>query len=238
MSQISDQLCCIVPAAGIGERMLAERPKQYLPFRSTTILDHTLRRLLSSDLIDKIILVLNKNDTYWPQSSFAKHSKITVVEGGDERADSVLKGLIKAEQLYGDTSWLLVHDAARPCILKADIERLIKVTFLNQQGAILATPIHDTVKEYIEDGVTKTLPRSKLWRALTPQLFRVKELKKALLTAQNKAVLVTDEANAIEINGGFVHLVEGRHDNLKVTTPADLLLADFYVEQQERIECE
>jgi len=225
-------MCCIVPAAGIGKRMQVHLPKQYLPFRSSTILDHTLERLLSCELIDNVIVVTNNDDSYWPSSGFFKDPRITQVVGGKERSDSVLKGLLAAETLYGEDVWVLVHDAARPCIMKDDIQLLIEQATTTGRGAILAAPIHDTIKK-VSGSSLKTLNRNKIWRALTPQMFRLKQLKNAITKARDTKKAVTDEAHAIELIGAPIVFVEGRSDNIKITTSSDLSLADYYVEQQE-----
>lgn len=229
---LTDKICCIVPAAGVGKRMRADIPKQYLPFRSVTILEHTLARLLSCPSINKIILAISKDDVYWPLSSYYGDSRIIQVEGGIERADSVLNGLNVAEHMFGEESWVLVHDAARPCVMASDIEHLVSKAMSSNQGTILASAIHDTVKQTVGNGLIKTIDRTTLWRALTPQLFRINTLKNALITAIKQDKPVTDEASAIEMNGGIVNLIEGRADNIKVTTLSDLSLASFFVEQQ------
>ena len=225
-------MCCIVPAAGIGKRMQANFPKQYLPFRTSTILDHTLERLLSCELIEKIIVVTSNDDHYWPSSNFFEDPRITQVVGGKERSDSVLNGLLAAEALYGKDVWVLVHDAARPCIMKDDIQLLIEKATTTDQGTILAAPIHDTIKK-VSDSSLKTLDRNKIWRALTPQMFRLTQLKNAITNARDTKKAVTDEAHAIELTGVPIGFVDGRSDNIKITRSSDLSLADYYVEQQE-----
>ncbi|PCH85964.1 MAG: 2-C-methyl-D-erythritol 4-phosphate cytidylyltransferase [Piscirickettsiaceae bacterium] len=232
---LTAEVCCIVPAAGVGKRMQTDIPKQYLPFRSVTILEHTLSRLLSCPFIKKIILVISKDDVYWPLSSYYGDSRVIQVEGGAERADSVFNGLVMAEELFGKESWALVHDAARPCVMASDVERLANKSASTHQGSILAAPIHDTIKQTLSTGSIKTLDRTTLWRALTPQLFQINALKNALINAKQQGKLVTDEASAIEMNGGVVELVEGRTDNIKVTTLSDLSLANYFVEQQEKV---
>lgn len=226
------RICCIVPAAGIGERMKTNVPKQYLPFRLSTVLDHTLERLLSCARIEKIIVVINKDDSYWPSSGFFKDPRITQVVGGKERSDSVLNGLVVAEETYGEDAWVLVHDAARPCIMASDIDLLIEDAVATDQGTILAAPVHDTVKKVSKSSL-ETLNRKIIFRALTPQMFQLGQLKNAIANASATRKPVTDEAHAVELMGGSIGFVEGRTDNIKITTSSDLSLADYYVEKQE-----
>ncbi|MEH6503655.1 MAG: 2-C-methyl-D-erythritol 4-phosphate cytidylyltransferase [Cycloclasticus sp.] len=238
MKSNSEKIFCIVPAAGVGSRMQAGRPKQYLPFRSSTILDVTLARLLSSHYIEKVVVVLQAADEFWPDSTYALNENISITTGGTERADSVLNGIaaIKSQATEGD--WVMVHDAARPCVALIDIDRLISAALANQSGAILATPVNDTVKEVIDGLSTRTLDRSHLWRALTPQIFKLKDLERALLNAKQKGLVVTDEASAMESLGKPVQVLEGRADNIKITSPNDLLLANFYIDEEEKQQCE
>lgn len=230
----TDKTWCVVPAAGIGSRMQQAHPKQYLPFRTATILDVTLSRLLASQRFEKIVVCLKRDDPYWASSQYASDERIMRADGGDERADSVLNGIQAVKAYAGPGDWVLVHDAARPCVRLADIEQLINTANNQQQGAILAVPIHDTVK-YVSAGIAlKTLDRSSLWRALTPQIFKLVDLEQALLTAKLNGMQVTDEASAIEQLNKAVTIVEGRADNIKITCPDDLVLADFYMQQQEK----
>lgn len=238
MKNNSGKIFCIVPAAGVGSRMQAGRPKQYLPFRSSTILDITLSRLLSSRYIEKLVVVVQAADKFWPDSAYASDENITIAAGGAERADSVLNGIaaIKSQAQEGD--WVMVHDAARPCVHPADIDRLIAAALEGHSGAILATPINDTIKEVIAGLSSSTLDRSHMWRALTPQIFKLADLEQALLHAKKKGLVVTDEASAMEGLNKPVQVLEGRADNIKITSPNDLLLANFYIDEQEKEQCE
>ncbi|MEW5056966.1 MAG: 2-C-methyl-D-erythritol 4-phosphate cytidylyltransferase [Cycloclasticus sp.] len=238
MKNNTEKTWCVVPAAGLGSRMQQDRPKQYLAFRSSTILDVTLSRLLACQQFEKIVLCLRSDDPYWPSSQYFTDERIIVAVGGDERADSVLNGIQALKAYAGQTDWVLVHDAARPCIRLDDIERLISSAKSQQQGAILAAPIHDTIKYVSANIALKTLDRSSLWRALTPQIFKLDDLEQALLSAKLKGSVITDEASAIEQLNQVVLIVEGRADNIKITCPDDLALADFYIEKQEKEKCE
>jgi 2-C-methyl-D-erythritol 4-phosphate cytidylyltransferase len=154
------------------------------------------------------------------------------VAGGAERCDSVLAGLDALTGQTPERGWVLVHDAARPCVLTADIARLIGEVSAREVGGILAEPIVDTVKQAGEDGlVSRTLDRSRLWRAQTPQMFRLGLLREALLQAAREGLALTDEASAMEAAGHPVQLVAGSSSNLKVTVPEDLALARFYLQQ-------
>ncbi|PHS71285.1 MAG: 2-C-methyl-D-erythritol 4-phosphate cytidylyltransferase [Cycloclasticus sp.] len=229
----AEKIWCVVPAAGIGSRMLTDCPKQYLPFQSSTVLDTTISRLLASQQIEKLVVCLREADNYWPKSAYASHNKVIVAAGGEQRADSVLNGILAFKEHAGPDDWVLVHDAVRPCVKTSDIEFLIQRALEIQQGAILAAPIHDTIKQVNNDVSVNTVDRSHLWRALTPQLFKLLDLEQALLTARANNVQVTDEASAIEQFDKPVHIVEGSTDNIKITSPGDLSLAGFYMQQQE-----
>jgi len=237
MKNDAEKVWCIIPAAGVGKRMLADGPKQYLPFQGSTILDVTIGRLLSCNKIVKIVVCLHVDDENWQHSSYYENDKVVTSIGGAERADTVLNG-IEALHSYADAGdWVLVHDAARPCVRLSDIDTLINAAIEKQQGAILAAPIHDTVKEVVDGVVQKTLERTTLWRALTPQVFKINQLQGALISAKNEGVVITDEASAIEYINEPVIVVEGNADNIKITLPNDLELADFYINKQEEEIC-
>lgn len=226
----------VVPAAGIGKRMLASCPKQYLTIHDETILNHTINRLLSHKKINKIVLVLSDDDNYFDQSPLATHPDVIRVSGGKERVDSVFNGL----QQVSDSQWVLVHDAARPCVTHDDIDILIEQCLSNNCGGILAASAVDTMKlvnnstEVKSALISETVDRSLLWHAFTPQMFKVKELTKAIEEAKLRGLTITDEASAIEYLGLPCLLVSGRRDNIKVTRPEDLMLASFYLEQQSK----
>ncbi|AWX13993.1 2-C-methyl-D-erythritol 4-phosphate cytidylyltransferase [Mergibacter septicus] len=223
------KIIAIVPAAGIGSRMQANKPKQYLKIHNKTILEHTLEQLLNYPHIDTIILAVAKNDPYLSTLTLLPHSKIQVVLGGDSRADSVYNAL----QNVDEKAWVLVHDAARPCITHQDLDKLIKIT--NPSGAILATPVIDTLKRSnLTQKIVQTEDRNQLWHALTPQFFPAKLLKQALQQAKNQGLEITDDASAIEQYGLQPLLIVGRSDNIKITRPEDLALAEFYLTQQHR----
>lgn len=221
----------IVPAAGVGKRMQADRPKQYLELAGKTVIEHTLSRLLQADVFTGIAVAISEEDPYWPKLAVSKHQQIIMAPGGKERADSVLSGLKSIRQQSSDEDWVLVHDAARPCITAADIRHLIDSLVDDDVGGILALASADTLKQVQGANITGTLDRSHIWRALTPQMFRYGMLKEALEQSQGNPA-ITDEASALELQGLQPKIVEGRPDNIKITRPEDLALAQFYMEQQ------
>lgn len=227
-TQDHDMVVAIVPAAGIGSRMGAQLPKQYLQICGQSILAHTLDTLLSHANIGQVIVALNAKDTWFADLPQAKHAKLTQVLGGNERADSVLAALNVAPS----QAWALVHDAARPCLTAADIDKLLLSRAKFPQGAILAMPVRDTMKRANSAGeVNSTVCREHLWHALTPQLFPVNALKSALTAALAANAVVTDEASAMEWSGISPGLVSGRADNIKVTHPDDLGLAELFLQR-------
>ncbi len=222
----------IVPAAGVGKRMNADRPKQYLPLSEKTVIEQTLTRLIDAQVFEKIIVAISEGDPYWNNLPISKHEKIIRAEGGKERADSVLNALAEIKNQAADNDWVLVHDAARPCITSEDIEKLILELRHDEIGGILALSSHDTLKDVDGLQIVSTHDRNRIWRALTPQMFRYGALKKALEFTQGN-VGITDEASALEAQGLSPKIVEGRSDNIKITRPEDLALAQFYLSQQK-----
>ncbi len=230
--QGSENFWAIVPAAGIGKRMDADKPKQYLELRDKTIIEHTLDRLVSTNIFTGIVVAIAKEDSIWPKTSISNHPLIIVAPGGKERAGSVLSALNALNASAKPDDWVLVHDAARCCITVNDIHRLIKVLNENPEGGILALPVHDTIKKVNEEKIIGTVDRRHIWRALTPQMFRYQSLRNALIKSTQEGHTVTDEASAMEFIGAKPIIVEGRQDNIKITRHDDLALANFYLEQQ------
>jgi 2-C-methyl-D-erythritol 4-phosphate cytidylyltransferase len=219
---------CVIPAAGVGKRMQANVPKQYLTINDKTILAHTVERLHSVPCVEQVVVAINPQDQYFSDVSLP--NTVKVVFGGDERVNSVLAGL----KSIGNTqnSWVLVHDAARPNVSVDDIEKLIETCFERHCGGILATPVRDTMKRGGQ-FIDCTENRENLWHALTPQFFPLTQLIEALEQGLKASITLTDEASAIENTGKPVLLVEGRADNLKITRPEDLALATFYLNHLE-----
>lgn len=215
----------IVPAAGRGARFGGEVPKQYLEVGGQPLLAHTLQVLLAHPAVQGAVVVLAGDDVHWPGWQSIGDKPIVTCLGGAERADSVLAGLAALPESVRADDFVLVHDAARPNLRGEDLDQLLNRGRNDPVGAILATPVRDTLKRAGSDGgIDGTEPRDRLWRALTPQLFRRLQLTRALEAATEAGLAVTDESMAMELQGHRPLLVEGSEDNLKVTTPADLAL--------------
>lgn len=229
-----ESYCAIVPAAGVGKRMRADRPKQYLQIFGKTVLEHTLENLISHPQIEHIVLALHPQDPYFDELHCSGAQWLTRVDGGKERADSVLNGIKYVAANMQDSDWVLVHDAARPCLNHQDLNKL----FALQQsglGGILAAPVRDTMKRAQKtspSSIAKTVERSGLWHALTPQFFPLNQLKNALSQALEANADITDEASAMEWANHQVKLIEGSDKNIKITRPDDLALASFYLSQE------
>lgn len=218
----------VVPAAGSGRRFGGELPKQYLTLHDQLLIAHSLDRLLAHPEVDGVVVALSAQDPHWPGWRERLGKPVLTCLGGAERADSVLAGLYALPPSVGEDEFVLVHDAARPCLSAGDLDQLLELGRRHPVGAILAAPVRDTIKRGDENlDIIGTEPRDSLWRALTPQLFRRGGLTRALEAAIAAGVVVTDEAMAMERLGLKPLLVEGRDDNIKVTTPADLALAEF-----------
>ena len=213
----------VVPAAGRGTRFGGNVPKQYLDVGGEPLLAHTLRALLAHPAVEGAVVVLAADDTLWPGWNMFADKPILACVGGDARADSVLAGLAALPDSVRADDFVLVHDAARPNLGLGDLDQLLERGRNDPVGAILATPVRDTLKRAGDDGgIDGTQARERLWRALTPQLFRRLQLTRALEAARRDGLAVTDESMAMEQQGLRPLLVEGSDDNFKVTTPADL----------------
>jgi 2-C-methyl-D-erythritol 4-phosphate cytidylyltransferase len=234
----------IVPAAGSGSRMNSSRPKQYLPLHGKAVIQHTLERL-NLARIQGIIVCVAEDDPYW--ETLKLPISVKRVNGGNERCHSVLNGLQALAQEAAPDDWVLVHDAARPCVRQADIEKLMTQLAHHPVGGLLAIPVRDTMKRAAQNPpaisphpywgetgkeVIETVNREGLWHALTPQMFRLEALSNALQTVLARQELVTDEAQAMEKQGHRPVLIEGHPDNIKITHPQDLSLAELYLQEQ------
>ncbi len=228
----------VIPAAGVGARMAAGIPKQYLSLRGRTIFEHTLERFLSHPRIDGVVVSVATEDPIWPTLPLTGRPRILRVDGGAERCHSVLNALKALVSAGCDADWALVHDAARPCLRTTDIDTMIDALSDDPVGGILAVPVRDTMKRgSATQRITATVDRSGLWHALTPQMFRVGPLAAAIERALDRGVKVTDEAQAMELTGQAPRLVEGHADNIKITRPQDLELAELYLRHQEESRC-
>ena len=229
----SNRYWAVVPAAGVGRRMGGDIPKQYLSLNDRPVIEHTLGRLTGHAAISKVLVALAADDGWWPETTFADHANVVRVDGGTERCHSVLNALRYLSEFADYRDWVLVHDAARPCLRANDIDRLIERLSEHPVGGLLGMPVRDTMKRADGSGQVKdTVCRENLWHAFTPQMFRLGPLRDALSTALEQGSLVTDEASAMELAGQPPMLVEGHPDNIKITRPEDLPLAAFYLSQQ------
>lgn len=225
----------VVPAAGVGRRMGADIPKQYLPLAGGTVLDHTLGRLLDHPRIAGVYLALSPEDGWWTGSRYARDRRVVRVDGGAERCHSVRNALEHLASVAAAEDWVLVHDAARPCLSAQDLERLIQAQEDQPVGGLLGMPVRDTMKRTDAQGqVLATVEREHLWHAFTPQMFRLGLLRAALGQALAGPRLVTDEAAAMELAGHRPLMVEGSPGNIKITRPEDLELAAYYLRRQGR----
>ena len=229
----SQSIVAIVPAAGVGRRMQADKPKQYLSIGNKTVLEHTVEKLLAHPSVSKVVVAITDGDPYFSELNIALHPDVIRVFGGKERADSVLSALnyVQAHQL---SEWVMVHDAARPCVRIEDLNTLINIAQKHEVGAILASPVRDTMKRSNHSGnIDHTVDREALWHALTPQMFKTESLTRTLTDALAAGAIITDEASAFEWAGFQPGLVQGYADNIKITQPEDLALAEFYLERNK-----
>jgi 2-C-methyl-D-erythritol 4-phosphate cytidylyltransferase len=220
----------VIPAAGVGRRMGGNTPKQYLRLHDVPVIIHTLKKLAATPSIEGIIVVISETDPYWPELNIPVDIPVRVVTGGEHRVHSVFNGVESIASELSNDDWILVHDAARPCVRNEDIVKLIDAVKDHECGGLLATPVRDTMKQAAENNAIKaTLDRSTMWHALTPQIFRAPLLLDALTAGLNDPDKITDEASALELQGYSPLLVEGHADNIKITRPEDLALAGFYL---------
>lgn len=226
----------VIPAAGAGRRMGATLPKQYLELAGLPVLEHSLRLFLDHPRIRGLAVALDPTDERWAGLPSTRHPAILRVPGGAERCHSVLNALEALAGRAQEDDWVLVHDAARPCLRREDLDRLIATLESHPVGGLLGVPVRDTMKAADEHGeVERTVPRAGLWHAYTPQMFRLGPLHQALSQAIAAGQWVTDDASAMELAGLRPLLVEGHADNLKITHPEDLPLAHFYLTRQGRV---
>lgn len=227
----------IVPAAGMGARMNAAISKQYLMLGDKTVLEQTLQRLLKIPRLAGIVVAIAPDDSTWTTLQISKHPLLHVTCGGAERADSVLNGLHFLQNKLQPQDWVMVHDAARPCVSLQDIETLCTQLREDAVGGILAAPVSDTLKNVNQQNeISQTVDRRALWQAQTPQLFRYKLLRDCLLQAVADKKIITDEASAVELYGFIAKVVEAKHYNIKITRPNDLPLAELimqHIQEQE-----
>jgi len=217
--------------------MQAAFPKQYLPLLGRPVILHTLTRLCAHPRVRGVLVGIPNQDTHWPKiaEQAARLPKfLGSYPGGETRGHTVLNGLKELGKHAQGHDWVLVHDAVRPCVRLGDIDNLIAAVNGETEGGLLAFPVSDTVKRVDKDGhVIETVKRDGLWRAATPQMFRIETLTRALEQALRVGMEVTDEASAIEAAGGRPRAVACHADNIKITLPEDLMLAELYLKQQQ-----
>ncbi|NMZ00704.1 2-C-methyl-D-erythritol 4-phosphate cytidylyltransferase [Pseudomonas proteolytica] len=224
MSSCLPAFWAVIPAAGVGARMAADRPKQYLQLGGRTILEHSLGCFLDHPSLKGLVVSLAVDDPYWPSLACAGDPRIQRADGGSQRSGSVLNALLQLNALgASDDDWVLVHDAARPNLSREDLDTLLAELAHDPVGGLLAVPARDTLKRVDKHGrVVETIDRSLIWQAYTPQMFRLGALHRALADSLVSDAVITDEASAMEWSGQAPRLVEGRADNIKVTRPEDL----------------
>lgn len=223
----------VIPAAGLGLRMNSHLPKQYLPLNGTPILEHTIKKFLENHYIEKIVVVLNRDDTYWQSLKLDHKPQILTTWGGKNRAESVLNGLELLKEAADEKDWILVHDAVRPYLRQQDIDRLIEQVNEHPIGGILGIPVRDTLKLIDELGnIRSTLSREKTWHAQTPQMFRYQILLDAIKYALNHQKDITDEASAIELMNHPHKIIHGDPRNIKITFPEDLTLTENFFDKE------
>lgn len=217
--------------------MQAAQPKQYLPLLRRPVILHTLERLCTHPRIRGVVVGVSEKDLHWPAliPMLVRYPRfLGKYAGGATRAHTVLNGLKELSKRVKSDDWVMVHDAVRPCVRHADIDKLIAAVGDGEEGGLLAFPVSDTVKRVDNDGrVIETVARAGLWRAATPQMFRMGALTVALEKALREGSEVTDEASAIEAAGGHPRVVACHPDNIKITLPEDLALAELYMKQQQ-----
>lgn len=228
----------LIPAAGSGSRIGESLPKQYIPLAGKPMIHHAVETLCSDKRVAHVIVVLSPNDAHWQQYDWSAYSKKLVVLncGGATRAESVLNGLntLGTSIAIDDDDWVMVHDAARPCLTSEQLTKLIDELTNDDVGGLLATPVADTLKRSdASRRAISTEPRETLWQAQTPQMFRYQLLKNALSNADG--INVTDDASAIEALGLHPKLVLGDSQNLKVTYPQDLALAELILQKRKTL---
>ncbi len=224
----------VVPAAGMGRRLGGEQAKQYLEVDGKPLLEHSVRRLVAHPWTCGAVVVLPRERGVYDPGKLLADSRILSVAGGETRADSVLSGLGALDDVADSQDWVLVHDAARPCLSSGDLDRLLRALIEDPVGGILGVPVADTLKRCADDGTIRaTVDRAGIWQAQTPQMFRLGPLRDALAGALLAGVGITDEASAMEWAGHRPRMVSGSRTNIKVTFPEDLLLAEALLRRRD-----
>jgi 2-C-methyl-D-erythritol 4-phosphate cytidylyltransferase len=223
----SSKLWVVIPAAGNARRMASSVPKQYSILRGRSVLEWSVAPFLARPDCAGVVIALAADDQRWTSQALSREVRVSTTVGGAERSSSVQRGLEALRGRAGTNDWVLVHDAARPCLSSVDLDRLVGTLKDDDVGGLLASAVIDTLKRSDAEGrVAATVSRTDLWRALTPQMFRYEVLERALAQAVQQRVSVTDEAQAVELLGLQPRLVAGSADNIKITVPEDLVRAE------------
>ncbi len=223
----------VIPAAGIGERVGSSIPKQYLQIAGRTILEHAINPFIRNHRIAGITVALHPHDVHFEMLDIKSSSdKVHIVTGGDTRAHSVLNALDSFEAKLDENDFVLVHDAARPCLMMSDLDQLMDVCIQHEVGGIIGSRVTDTIKHVENNNIVNTLDRENIWRAYTPQMFRLVILRSAIQKALKDKIGITDEASALEYAGYQPCMVEGDARNIKVTTAEDISLAETFLQQE------
>ena len=230
----ASEVWAVVPAAGIGRRFAGDRPKQYAALGARPVIAHVMARLAAVRGVAGIVAAVSPADPWWNDVAEGFGVRVVTVDGGAERCDSVLNALDHLSTIAPDGDLVMVHDAVRPCVEVDDIERVVAAARREPDGAVLAAPVSDTLKRAGPEGsIAATVDRTRLWRALTPQVFPLGRLRAALRDAIESGHAVTDEAQAMELAGARPRLVEGSPGNIKITRAEDLALARALLDGQE-----
>jgi len=234
MTKSIPKIWAILPAAGAGKRFSTQKPKQFFELNGQLVAEHSLHRLRAIPQIEAIIIPSDIDCTLWSQVPSLQQSNVKQVKGGEQRAHSVLNGLLSLDHMAADNDWVLVHDIARPCITPADINKLIDAVEHHSAGGILTASVNETLKKVSSDQqVEATVDRVQYRMAQTPQIFKFRLLKAAIESCLKAGITPTDEAFAIEYAGLPVLAVEGRQDNIKITRHEDLAIASAILNSQE-----
>ena len=234
---VANGIWALIPAGGQGLRMLASTPKQYHPILGRPVLLHTLERLCAHPRIRGVLVGVSEHDHHWQAfiPILVRLPKyLGKYTGGETRAHTVLNGLKELAKHAKPDDWVMVHDAVRPCVRHADLDKLIAAVGADEEGGLLALPVSDTVKRADMEGrIIATVERAGLWRAATPQMFRIGKLRNALEAGLKHGDKITDEASAVEAAGGHPRVVACHGDNIKITVAEDLYLAELILKQQQ-----
>jgi 2-C-methyl-D-erythritol 4-phosphate cytidylyltransferase len=224
----------VVPAAGVGSRFGGDIPKQYCQLLGKAVIEYTLERLLELKNTE-IVVAVSQADILWRQLLVFNNPRIQTTLGGNERSDSVRLALLSLQNKAKQSDWVLVHDVARPCVRVEDIRHLMTTLAHHHVGGVLAAPVSDTVKRVLHfPEIALTEDRSQLWAAQTPQMFRYGMLLDSLQLAAQQQFQPTDESAAIEQLGYTPCIVPGSRDNIKITQPEDLAIAEAVMLYQQK----